>query len=180
MSSIPVFFTTPAFAESLARLNINLIEFSAAEKLFAVISPSDIAFNFCLDSNVRQVLNFTEEKTGKPRLERMTGIQENPVYQNHVMPMVSNSGYQNEVFNYLNDQLNSSNIVGEQAPYRITALQGILIVGVAPGFFKQMSNKEAVTLFYRDCLEVCQASMPRDLVVHSELFGNFVKLSISF
>lgn len=180
MTSIPVFFTTPAFAESLARLNINLIEFSAAEKLFAVISPNDVAFNFCLDSNVRQALNFTEEKIGKAMLYRMTGIQDNPVYQNHVMPMVNNSGYQNEVFNYLNDQLNSSNIVGEQAPYRITALQGVLIVGVAPGFFRQMDNKEAVTLFYRNCLEVCQAMMPSDQVVHSELFGNFVKLSISF
>lgn len=180
MSNIQIVFTSPELQKALSRLNINLIDPSTSSKLLAIAAPSDLAFSMVLDEVVRQSIHFSDISLSGCSHDIWSGLKQEAVFLHHIQPMIRSNEVKEQVINYLNQEIVYSNIVGEQPAYKVSALNEALVIGVEPGFFKTLSNKEAVKLFYKECLEVCQLKFSGETVVHSNLFNKFVKLSISF
>ena len=63
--------------------------------------------------------------------------------------------------------------------YVLHKLGDVILVGVKGGFLEQMSKKENLLSFYIDSLEKCSYSLQGQEVRSSQLYAQFVKLSLS-
>lgn len=181
MNSIPVVFVTTPVKDAMVSLNINLIEPKAYAKLRQLASASDLAFSMTLDQEVRghfQLQELGETPALFTSLSRNTDNQDE--IRNHIQPAMNSVTYKETVLAYVRGASETKNIMGEDSLYSLGVANGVLIVGVEHGFFKCLENKVSVKKFYRNCLELCQSTIPAADLHQSDLFSKFVKLSISF
>lgn len=181
MNSIPVVFVTTALMDALVSLNINLIEPKAYDKLRERVSASDLAFSLVLDQEVRKHFQLQDlGQTSALFTCLSVDTDKKDEIQTHIVPAMNSVTFKETVIAYVR-AIHSDNFANDGLPlYRLGVTHGVLVVGVEHGFFQTLDNKASVKKFYRNCLELCQSTISSVDVHQTDLFGKFVKLSISF
>lgn len=184
-SPIYLFFMTPELQAGVCTLALDPLVEGSYDTLRKYASPSDIAFNIILDKLLREHILFSDgdnnfntlnillsPKTANYKIER----------NNLLNPLTRSLELQEEVVQYLNSNtdLTSENesVVGKG--YNLRTYGCILTIGVKHGFLNNFKSQKDVCDFYRNCLELCQATIPGPDLRDTALFAKFVKLSISF
>lgn len=176
----PIFFVNLTFMEAVAKLNINLIDPSAFASLKKVLAVNDIGHAVVVDKTAREILDLQDFNSQQNLFNSLTS-QSNLTneFVTHITPMYNSADYQEKVRGELRVREDSSNIMDDFSRYRLAVVQGVLLVGCEDEFFSTFDNKASALKFYRNCLELCQSTIPGKDLNHSVLFSKFVKLSIS-
>lgn len=181
MCDVPVVFVSPELQGLISRLNINLIEPSAYDKLRAFMSVTDLGFSLVLDEQIRKHLQFQALGQNSQLLACFkTNTSKQFEIENHIRPIINSEVIKAEVLSYIQGNGENLNMMGEESKFNLSTSHGVLVVGVQHGFFNLISDKDSLKDFYRNCLELCQSTIPGANLNNSSLFSQFVKLSISF
>ena len=181
MNTIPVVFVTPAVKDALVSLNINLIEPKAYDKLRQLASASDLAFAMTLDKEIRGHFHLQDlGETSALFTCLASNTDKQAEISSHIQPAMNSVSFKETVMAYVRGNQDTKNMMDANLLYSLGAANGVLIVGVEHGFFNVLNDKVSVKKFYRNCLELCQSTIPKADLHQSDLFNKFVKLSISF
>lgn len=182
---IYLFFMTPELQAGVCDLGLDPYEPGSYDVLRSYSSPSDIAFNIILDKLLREHVLFSDSDNSFTTLDILLSAKTSN-YQternNLLNPLKASSELQKEVIQYLNydSDSKSEKESGVGKVYDLRTYGHILTIGVKHGFLNNFISQKDVCDFYRNCLELCQATIPGPNLRDTALFAKFVKLSISF
>lgn len=181
---IVAFFMTPALQTAFIAMSINPIEPGGYDAVRRVVSPSDLAFNFVLDKLLRQHLLFSDGFDNALLASCLTPASaEYCAERNNLLnPLMGSEELQQEVIHYLNggDMPCPKSASENELGYELKVRGQTLFVGVQQNFLNHFPDSGTLGNFYRNGLELCQASIPGADLRGTALFAKFVKLSISF
>lgn len=182
-NSVSVLFMTPALQKAFVALNINPIEPGGYDAIRRYVAPSDLAFNFVLDKLLRQHLLFSDSVSNPALVECLTPVSAEYVSErfNLLNPLMGSQELQQEVVGYLNggEAVPSISVPDQMLGYDFSVCGTTLLVGVEQDFLTYFKDQDSLMNFYRNGLELCQASIPGADLRGTALFAKFVKLSIS-
>lgn len=183
INQVPIFFVTPEFAKIIKAASIDLLSSDAYELIRKYAAPVDIAFNFEIDRKLSDSLLFKNLGDCMNLRSTVSGSNKKDSQElvNLVYPLIDGEENQKEVLHYLGGGGKLSYLNQEDEPYyELSFSKGSLLVGVKPNFANYFDNPDTVGKFYRNCLEMCQASVVGSDLRFSSLFAKFVKHVVYF
>lgn len=175
---------TPELLKAFASLSINPIAPGAYDKVRQFVAPMDLAFNFALDKLLRTNSMFTDGVGYTNLLDSLgtSSVEHANERLNLLNPLMGSEDFQQEVVHYLNGdgKVSSVSETGKDVGYELMVRDNVLTVGVKPQFLAYFNGQSSLKDFYRNCLELCQTTIPGADLRGTPLFAKFVKLSISF